>query len=126
MGLDDKIIFAGNIDDPSRILGAFDIFAISSDTEQMPLSIIEAMAAGLPIAGVDVGDIKEMVSDENRRFIVARQTEELAGAILNLLSDSETRLHIGAANRKHAWSNYTLNRMVHSYQQLLSMSQERI
>ena len=73
MGLSNTVIFTGAIEDPARLLGAFDVFAISSDTEQMPISVLEAMAAGLPIAGVDVGDVKEMVSIENRQFIDAEQ-----------------------------------------------------
>ena len=74
----------------------------------MPISVLEAMAAGLPIAGVDVGDVKEMVSDENRPFIVDRRSTALAGAMLDLLSDGETRLRIGAANRERARTDYAL------------------
>ena len=51
MGLSDTVIFTGAIEDPARLLGAFDVFAISSDTEQMPISVLEAMAAGLPDRG---------------------------------------------------------------------------
>jgi glycosyltransferase involved in cell wall biosynthesis len=122
MGLGDTVTFTGATDDPARLLGAFDVFAISSDTEQMPISVLEAMAAGLPIAGVDVGDVKEMVSDENRPFIVDRRSTALAGAMLDLLSD-EKRVRIGLANQKQARMNYSLDRMVRSYTELfLSLS----
>ena len=70
MGLDDIVTFTGAIEDPARLLGVFDVFALSSDTEQMPISVLEAMAAGLPVASVDVGDVKEMLSLENRPFVV--------------------------------------------------------
>ena len=43
---------------------------MSSDTEQMPYGLLEAMSAGLPVAATDVGDIKTIVSDLNRPFIV--------------------------------------------------------
>ncbi len=118
MGLGDTVIFTGAIEDPARILGAFDVFAISSDTEQMPISVLEAMAAGLPVAGVDVGDVKEMVSLENRPFIVNQESTALAGALLDLLSDGETRSRIGAANRQRVCKDYTLDRMVRSYTDL--------
>jgi glycosyltransferase involved in cell wall biosynthesis len=122
MGLGDTVIYTGAIDDPARLLGAFDVFAISSDTEQMPISVLEAMSAGLPIAGVDVGDVKAMVSDENRPFIVDRRSTALAGAMLDLLLD-ERRLRIGAANQEQARMNYGMDCMVRSYTELfLSLS----
>ena len=117
-GLGDKVIFAGALEDPARILGVFNLFAISSDTEQMPFSVLEAMAAGLPIAGVDVGDVKEMVSDENRPFIVEPEPKALAGSILDLLADGKRRLRVGAANRQRARQDYGLDQMVHSYNEL--------
>jgi glycosyltransferase involved in cell wall biosynthesis len=118
MGLSDTVIFTGAVEDPAQFLGAFDIFAISSDTEQMPISVLEAMAAGLPIAGVNVGDVKEMVSPENLPFIVDRRSPALAQAILDLLADDETRLRLGAANRQRVCKDYTLDRMVRSYTEL--------
>jgi glycosyltransferase involved in cell wall biosynthesis len=118
MALGNSVIFTGAIEDPSRLLGAFDVFAISSDTEQMPISVLEAMAAGLPVAGVDVGDVKEIVAPDNRPFIVTRNSKALAGALLTLLSDSETRLRIGTANRQRVRKDYALDGMVRSYTDL--------
>ena len=118
LGLGDKVIFTGPLEDPARLLRAFDVFAISSDTEQMPISVLEAMAAGLPIAGVDVGDVREMVSPENRRFIVNKESTALAKAMLDLFSDGEMRLRVGAANRERARTDYTVDRMVRSYTRL--------
>jgi glycosyltransferase involved in cell wall biosynthesis len=118
MGLSDTVIFTGAIEEPARLLGVFDVFAISSDTEQMPISVLEAMAAGLPIAGVDVGDIKEMVAIENRHFIVDRGSHPLAVAISHLLADSESRARIGSANRQRVCKDYTLDRMVRAYTEL--------
>jgi glycosyltransferase involved in cell wall biosynthesis len=124
MGLSDTVIFTGIVDDPARLLGAFDVFVISSDTEQMPISVLEAMAAGLPIAGVAVGDIKEMVSGENRPFIVDRRSSALAGAMLELLSMGEARLRIGAANRERARTDFSVDRMVHAYTELYASLSE--
>jgi glycosyltransferase involved in cell wall biosynthesis len=118
MGLGENVIFTGAIEDPARLLGAFDVFAISSDTEQMPISVLEAMAAGLPIAGVDVGDVKDMVSLENRPFIVKQEPTALAAALVDLLSDNERRSRIGAANRLRVCKDYTLDRMVCAYTEL--------
>jgi glycosyltransferase involved in cell wall biosynthesis len=118
MGLSDTVIFTGPVEDPARLLGAFDIFALSSDTEQMPISVLEAMASSLPVAGVDVGDVKEMVSPENSPFITGGDLLALAASMLDLLSDADKRRRIGATNRQRVCKEYTLDRMVTSYTDL--------
>ena len=118
MGLSHRVIFTGAIEEPARLLGAFDVFAISSNTEQMPISVLEAMAAGLPVAGVDVGDIKDMVSPDNGPFIVNKDSNLLAGALLTLLSDNKTRSRVGMANRQRVRKQYALAEMVRSYTEL--------
>jgi glycosyltransferase involved in cell wall biosynthesis len=118
MGLSDTVIFTGPVEDPARLLGAFDVFALSSDTEQMPISVLEAMAASLPIAGVNVGDVKEMVSSENSPFIVDQDSTALAATMLDLLSDADGRRRIGTANMQRVGKDYTLNRMVRAYTDL--------
>ena len=84
----------------------------------MPISVLEAMAAGLPVAGVDVGDVKEMVSPENQTFIVNPEPNALAGALLELLSDGQTRSHIGETNRQRVHKDCTLECMVRAYTDL--------
>ena len=76
------------------------------------------MASGLPIAGVNVGDVKEMVSIDNRQFIVNRHATALAGAIMELLSAREARRRIGKANQERARFNYGMDRMARSYTEL--------
>ena len=61
--------FAGHLADPAPLYAGFDIFALSSDTEQMPLSVLEAMASGLPVAATDVGDVAAMLAAENQAFV---------------------------------------------------------
>ena len=60
LGISDRVVFTGHML-PEAVLGSFDVFALSSDTEQMPNAVLEAMAARLPVASVDVGDVKDMV-----------------------------------------------------------------
>jgi glycosyltransferase involved in cell wall biosynthesis len=93
-----------------------DIFAMSSDTEQMPNTLIQAMAAGRPVAAVDVGDVRANLSPENRRFVVPREDEAgFAAAIGSLLSDPALRAALSVANLAHVNAHYTHDRMFAAY-----------
>jgi glycosyltransferase involved in cell wall biosynthesis len=103
---------AGATAAPEEALKGFDIFALSSDTEQMPLSLMEAMAAGLPVAATDVGDIAAMVSPKNRGFITPAGDEAaLSAAIRRLAGDPGLRAVVGEANRAKARAVFGLDRM---------------
>ena len=114
-GLGNRVVFTGAVPNPERIIGAFDIFALSSNTEQMPFSILEAMAAGLPVAAVDVGDVRAMVSPENQRLVAQQSAESLASSIVTLLRDSRTRAEMGSHNRAHVRRHYDQAAMFSSY-----------
>lgn len=117
-GLDDRVSFPGFIESPHTILPAFDVFALSSDTEQMPISVIEAMAAGLPIASLDVGDVGRMVAKENRNLVRGRDLSALSQSLHALLSEPAQREEIGAANRKFAEREFDLAKMVANWKDL--------
>lgn len=115
LGLTDAVTLAGHLDDPTIAYAQIDVFALSSDTEQMPYTIIEAMAAGLPIVATNVGDVSEMVSPRNLPYIVPPNSEQLAQALLHILRDPESRVRIGAANREKARANFDQRRMLERY-----------
>jgi glycosyltransferase involved in cell wall biosynthesis len=115
-GVERRVEFAGACAAPERMMARMDVFALSSDTEQMPLSVIEAMAAGLPIAGVDVGDVGHMVSDANRPFIAPKQDEaKFRKALQTLITDAPARRSIGRANRAAATQRFDQGRMFAAY-----------
>jgi len=116
-----RVHLAGHIRDPETAIGLFDVFALSSRSEQFPISVAEAMAAGLPVAAFDVGDVANMVSAPNRPFIVARGDEAaLAQALRALADDKPLRRQIGEANRDKAREFFDFKRMVESYRDLYS------
>lgn len=118
-GMADRLVMPGFLTDPARYVGHFDIFALSSDSEQLPISLIEAMAAGLPAISTDVGDVRNMVSDENRRFIVAKNDEAgFAEGLRQLIGSAKLRAEIGAANRNLAASVYDEEKMFACYRKL--------
>lgn len=116
----DNVIFTGNLDRPEEIVPAFDIFALSSDTEQMPISVLEAMAAGKPVVSTDVGDVKAMVAPENTSLVDGMNAGTLAASIAALLSDTRRRKSIGFANQKLARERYSLDKMIETYDNLFT------
>jgi glycosyltransferase involved in cell wall biosynthesis len=121
LGIADRVVLIGSIDRPERLLGHFDVFALSSDTEQMPYSILEAMAAGLPIIATDVGDVADMLAPENRPFVVAAHDEARFNAgLAQLLTDPEKRRRLGAANRSRLRAQFSIDKMVAAYDALFS------
>lgn len=122
LGLSDRTVFTGQVA-PESILGEFDIFALSSDTEQMPNALLEAMAAGRAVAAVDVGDVKSMVCEENRDFVVSRDDgPAFAGAIARLLADPLRRSALGARNRARVAAEFSQQRMFSGYAKVLAAS----
>jgi glycosyltransferase involved in cell wall biosynthesis len=115
-GVADRLTMPGFLATPMRFLGQFDLFALTSDSEQFPISLIEAMACALPVVATDVGDIAEMVALENRPYIVPVGDElALAGAIARLLADPLLRKAIGQANRAKVIREYDEAAMIAAY-----------
>lgn len=109
----------GETSTPELVYPSFDIFALSSDTEQMPISLIEAMAVGLPVVSTDVGDIASMVCDENRKFITPLGDDQAyAQAITALANDVELRRRLGRENARKARSQFSLAKMATAHRDL--------
>lgn len=123
MGLDGKVILAGFVPDPHRYIGLFDIFALSSKSEQAPLSVIEAMAAGLPIVAPTVGDIAEMVSDLNQVYLVKdRNAVGLRDRIEILAQHPDERKRVGKANQSRARALFDEGQMIRTYAEIYSQA----
>lgn len=112
--------FLGNRTDVRDILQQCDIMALSSDTEQMPISILEGMDAGLAIASVDVGDVRHMVSPRNKPLITTRSEQALSTALKTLVTEKSVRKAVGEANRAHLRQHYDFQTMLSAYQKLFA------
>lgn len=114
-GVSDRVHMAGFIADPSRIAPLFDIMALSSLSEQQPISVMEGMAAGLPVVAPPVGDVADMVATANAPFIVERTETALAAALTQLAQDPALRQAVGAENRALASREYDEAAMIAAY-----------
>ena len=118
LGIGPSVVFTGMCPNPERLLPSFNIFAISSDTEQMPLSVLEAMASGRAVVATDVGDIREMLAPENHPFVVQKDTALLSGALRDLLADQRRAFSIGRANAHRAQTLFDQEVMFTKYRAL--------
>jgi glycosyltransferase involved in cell wall biosynthesis len=119
LGLGDSVHLLGRRRDARDVITQCDLLALSSDTEQMPLVVLEAMVAALPVASFDVGDIRLMVAPENRPFVVPSSTEALSSALARLVGDPRLRRAVGAANQARAAEVYDARTMVRAHRRLL-------
>ena len=122
MGMESQLVLPGFLPEPHRYIGLFDIFALSSKSEQFPISVIEAMAAGLPIVATPVGDILKMVTTDNHSFIERRDHEVALRDSLQTLCDAtpEQRGWLGEKNRAKAVADYEEATMIARYAALYS------
>src|SRR5205085_3187502 len=115
-GVAERVQLPGFLADPARWIGLFDIFALSSDSEQFPISLVEAMAAGLPAVCTGVGDVRAMVSSDNLPLVVDPGDEAAFAAALDSLAErSDLRRAIGLANREKAVAEYDEAAMIARY-----------
>ncbi len=119
LGLEERVEFRGNLEDPAPFYREIHVFLLSSRTEQMPLVVLEAMASGLPLVSTDVGDLGDMVSEENRPFLAPPGEEAaLARHLAELAGDPELRKRIGRANRKVCREKFELEARLSAYMDL--------
>lgn len=126
VGLGDRLLMPGFLKNPSRYIGLFDIFALSSDSEQQPISVIEAMAAGLPVAAPMVGDVAHMVAPDNA-ILLAEPGDEagLTDTLRRLATDPALRASLGAANRAKAQAEFDEEKMLQRYAALYGRAMGR-
>ncbi|MBU1153802.1 glycosyltransferase family 4 protein [bacterium] len=94
-----NVIFTGYYDDLSQVLGVSDLFITPSLMESLPIVILEAMCAGLPIIGTKVGDIPFCINSKNGLLIKPKSSEEISKALIKLLTNKEKLKEMGKESR---------------------------
>lgn len=123
-GLDGKVLLLGQRGDIRELLAAADLFVLPSEAEGLPLSIIEAMAAGLPVVASAVGGIPEQLGPAGVLLPDPLADPDaaaaaLASALEALARDGAARLALGRAARERASRLYSEARMVGAYADLI-------
>jgi glycosyltransferase involved in cell wall biosynthesis len=117
--LQEYVLFMGARSDVTELLAEFDVFANSSRTEGISLSILEAMSAGLPVVATAVGGTPVLIEDGvSGRLVEASSALALASAIQSLLLDAEQRTRIGRAANRRATEHFSFRAMMEQYEKL--------
>lgn len=116
LGLADCVHFAGYQSDPARFLQAMDLFALTSRSEGMPLCVLEAWAAGIPVIASRVGGVPELIRHGVTGLLFeSGHEQEFAASALHLLSDTALRSQIRDAARTLVQSEFDVSNMADQY-----------
>lgn len=127
LGIQNAVTFLGETRDVAGVLRRGSLFVLPSLTEGVSLTLLEAMACGLPIVATDVGGNPEVVIDgETGLLVPASNIEKLAEAIVKMMSCSETRRNMGSAGRRRVEEFFDVKRMVRDYEELYSSKHQTI
>ena len=125
LALGDRVDFLGHRDDVAELLACADVVALPSLYEGLPLSVLEAMAAGKPVVATAIGGTDEAIVDgETGVLVEPRDAAALAEALDGLISDPARAARLGAAGRRHVEENFAsaqmVERVMHVYDELLA------
>jgi glycosyltransferase involved in cell wall biosynthesis len=117
---DPAVRLLGHRDDITRLLKAADLFVLSSRFEAVPMAILEAMAAGLPVLATGVGSIPDMVADGQSGLLVdPGDADAMAGALATLAADRSLREAMGAQGAQRHRERWNADTMVEGYARVL-------
>lgn len=120
LGLQEKVHLLGSRSDTPELLSAMDVFCLTSRNEANPVSIMEALACEVPVVAPNVGSIDETVKEGVTGFLTEPlSSDATANALVRLLSDDVTARHLGTAGRELIKQDWSLERMVNGYEQLV-------
>lgn len=116
-----RVHFAGYHADPRAHYRAMDAFALTSDTEQMPIALLEAMACSLPVVATDVGDVRAVLPQVQLAHVHSLGPDvepALARSLASLVESPLLRADLGRANRGRVASDFGFGTMVRAYREL--------
>jgi glycosyltransferase involved in cell wall biosynthesis len=120
LGIADRTLFLGYRSDVAGLLPGLDVKCLTSVQETFPVSVLEAMAAGVPVVMTDCEGAPALVEDGVSGYLVpVGDVDELTRRLAALLSDPALRVRMGGAGRRAALEGHSLTRTVERYEALL-------
>jgi glycosyltransferase involved in cell wall biosynthesis len=127
LGLATRVHFLGVRQDVADLLGASDIFALTSISEAASLTLLEAMATALPVVVTAVGGNPEIVEEGHSGFMVARDDDAAAAtALLTLLDDPDHARAMGEAGRRITIQRFQLDKTIETYYSRYAAAADRL
>lgn len=121
--LEEKVVFLGVRRDIPELLKSFDVFALSSTREGLPVSLLEAMASSLPVVATDVDGNSELIVHNSTGLLVpSNDIDSLSSALIRILSDKETANLMGERGRSRVDEHYSFRRMIDQYEHVYLQS----
>jgi len=124
LSLSGNVALLGERGDVPRLLAAADLFVSSSQREGLPLAVLEAMSAGLPVVATAVGDLPRLVTPQRGVLVPVHQPKALADALLALLADTQRARACGMAGKAYVLQEHDpqvwVNRLLALYEQVLA------
>jgi len=126
LGIADRTLFLGLRHDVPRLLAAMDLFVLTSVREGLPISLVEAMAARLPVVASNVGSIRDLVRDGQTGFVVpAGDVSGFRAAVDRLVGCPDMRRRFGAEGRSTVEGSFSLSAMIRAYQDMYVSAAQR-
>ncbi|MEO1526518.1 MAG: glycosyltransferase [Planctomycetota bacterium] len=126
LNLNDRVHLLGTRHDTPRLVSALDVFTLCSLNEASPVSILEALACGVPVAASDVGSISESIVPGETGFLFPSEDLDAMTAAVSKLLTCENRDQIGRQGRELVQSTGSLESMVRGYQSLVTNQYDRV
>jgi glycosyltransferase involved in cell wall biosynthesis len=120
LGLSDSVKLLGQSDHVEKFLASADVFVMPSLWEGLPIALLEAMSAGLPVIATKVEGVEEVITEGEQGLLVPKEDAvALAEAIMKLLADPPLRRKLGTASKARVMTSYTTDQMCEKYLDLM-------
>jgi glycosyltransferase involved in cell wall biosynthesis len=124
LGIADRVLFTGTSYRVEEYLSLFDIYAITSHNEGLPLSVLEALSSGLPVVAVDVGSLGRVICPETGILVSKHDADEFIEAFKRLSDDRLLTKVISGNGRRLILKNYSQDQMISQYVRLICSGQQ--
>lgn len=124
LGLNGKVLLLGPRHDIPEVMKIMDVYCLASTFEGLPLSLLEAMAAGLPVVGTDVPGIRDVIIHERNGLLVPPDNPgELSTALIRILTDQGLAKDLSEKGREYVFQTHGMEDWIKAYTRLFSFVQ---